>query len=79
MMSTKMDAIIQKLREIFGDSDGPFYGSDIVPLVADITEGHEKLEAKNKKLNEALEMLWMESGSHQCFTDWLEQISKETR
>ena len=30
------------------------------------------LQAENKNLSDTLEMFWMKSGSHQCFTDWLE-------
>ncbi len=42
---------------------------DVARLAAELMEANKQVE----QFNEALEMLWMESGFHGCFTDWLEQ------
>lgn len=49
-----MNETIQQLRTIFGEPNGPFYGSDVVPIVADLCEQAEQLQAENEKLQKRL-------------------------
>jgi len=46
----QMNKTVEQLRGAFGSPNGPFYGSDIVPLIADLCEGYEQLQAENERL-----------------------------
>ena len=44
-----------KIVTALGDPDSPWYGSDLVPLVADLLVEYDELESDNERLRKALD------------------------
>lgn len=45
---TETDEILKRVRDIFSEPNGPFYGSDITPMVGDLCDEVERLRRESR-------------------------------